>query len=159
MTSQAKSSNPSSPSPPSIYDELGLEPTASDEEINTQFELVMAAISSLPEDQRVAKVERLQEQIKPLKSCRHRVQVNALILDRIDVRTIQSRLNNLPDLQSENVMLPPPSLAQVLIEGTSNELTDLDFPESEEDPELQIAVTEIAELQRHRKPRHIVFDN
>ena len=159
MTNQAKNSNPSSLEPPSIYDELGLEPTASDEEISARFETVMAAISSLPEDERVAKAAQLQAHIKTLKTRRQRVQVNALILDRIDVRTIQSRLKNLPDLQSENVTLPPPSLAQVLAEGTSNELADLDFPEPEWDPELQIDVAEIAELQRRRTPRHIVFDN
>ena len=159
MTSQAKNSNPPSPRSPSIYDELGLEPTASDEEISAQLETAMAAISSLPEDERVAKAARLQEHIKTLRNRRQRVQINALILDRIDVRTIQNRLKNLPDLQSENVTLPPPSLAQVLVEGTSNELADLDFLESERDPELQIDVAEIAELQRHRTPRHIVFDN
>ena len=104
-------------------------------------------------------LNHLAEHIKTLKTRRQRVQVNALILDRIDVRTIQSRLKNLPNLQSENVTLPPPSLAQVLTEGTSNELADLDFPESERDPELQIDVAEIAELQRRRTPRHIVFDN
>jgi len=119
----------------------------------------MAAISSLPEDERVAKAAQLQEHIKPLKTRLQRVQANALILDRIDVRTIQSRLKSLPDLQSENITLPAPSLAQVLAEGTSNELGDLDFSETERDPELQIDVAEIAELQRRRTPRHILFDN
>ena len=61
MTNQAKNSNPSSLEPPSIYDELGLEPTASDEEISAQFETVMAAISSLPEDELVVKAAELQE--------------------------------------------------------------------------------------------------
>jgi len=120
---------------------------------------VLAAISSLPEDERVAKTAQLQEHIKALKTRRQRVQVNALILDRIDVRTIQSRLKSLPDLQAENVTLQPPSLAQVLVEGTSDEIVDLDFPESERDPDLQIDLAEIAELQRRRTPRHIVFDN
>ena len=159
MTTQAKNSNPPSPRTPSIYDELGLEPTASAEEISAQLETAMTAISSLPEDERVAKAARLQEHIEILKARHRRVQVNALILDRIDVRAIQNRLKNLPDPQSENVTLPPPSLAQVLVEGTSNELADLDFPESERDPELQVNVAEIAELQRRRTPRHIVFDN
>jgi hypothetical protein len=159
MTNHPKNSNPLSKNPHSVYEELGIEPSASEAEISVQLEKAMANIATLSDEERGPKTVELQELITFLKNRRKRVQVNALILDHIDARTIQNRLKNLPNLASENIQLPEPSLAQVLMEGVSNELVDLDFPETERDADLQIAAAEVAELQRQRPPRHVTFDN
>lgn len=143
-----------------FYQRLGVDPFASDKEISSILANQSDALASLPDDQKAARIQELQKVAQIVKDKAKRVQLNALLPERIDEKTIASFLSKIDALEQSDLAPPPPSIADVYTEGASRDLMGaaLDPPEIIDDLELDFDTINTI-LSTSLKDREIYFDS
>ncbi len=121
----------------SIYDELDIEPSATEEEVSERLGKLTSEITSFSDEAKTARMNELQAMIDFFKDPKQRVQINALILDKVDVRSIMSQIKDLPSLANTKIGPPKTDLSRVLLEGRNRELSEEDFRSLEKNPDFE----------------------
>ncbi len=140
-----------------IYEKLDIGPYAGDEEIKDALRNL--SLETLPAEERKKQTELLKKELKALKQNHARVQLNTLYLEKVDIRVVGERLKHLPNLETEKIELPKPSLSQVFIEGNDIETSEQDFQSQEADPTMEFNFDDVKEvLTREIAENEIFFD-
>ena len=105
-----------------IYDVLGVDAFASNSEISDRIAQCSDGFAALSDDEKVERLTKLQEVSAILKDPIKRIQLNSLLPERIDEKTISSFLADIDSLTEEQLTPPVPSIADVYTDGGSKEL-------------------------------------
>lgn len=142
-----------------LYEEFNLDPFASETELMEQAEKVFASFSTLSDEEKGQKFQAFQDAVKVLRDRAQRVQINALLLNRLDVKTVISRLRNIPGEDLKQVAIPDPDLSQVITEGNCPETIEEYFQPVESIPSLEFDLAEVQKsLSSRVAERHFLFE-
>ena len=140
-----------------LYKDLKIDPFAGTDDIKAS--LKNFSVKSLPPDEQKKKLESLKEKLNILRNNSSSVRLNALVLDKVDFKTVENRLKHLPSIESEQVQLPKTDLSQVYIEGQCIEIAEEDFQPVNKIEDLEINLSSInLFLYKNNIERHIIFD-
>jgi len=140
-----------------IYKKLKIDPFASEEDIKGS--LKNFSVKSLPPEEQKEQLDSLKEKLKILRNSSSRVRLNALVLDKVDFKTVENRLKHLPSIESEQVQLPKADLSQVYIEGQCLEIAEEDFQPVNRVEDFEMNLSSINYfLYKNNIERHIIFD-
>ncbi len=140
-----------------IYEILKIDPNATESDIKSS--LKNYSVKSLPKEQQKKALDKLKESLQALKSSNNRVRINALKIDKVDSKTVEKRLNHLPNLKTANLQLPKPDLSYVYIEGQSLEIAETDFQPAKKVKDLELDLNSINYLlYKNNIEQHIIFE-
>ena len=140
-----------------IYDELGLNPFAPMDEVNTRLKRLAAKLDTLSAEEAAA----LRETMDSLNNLHSRVLLNTLALDWINSKHLLELLAKLPEnRRADNMKMPELDISRVFREGEDAEIAEVDFKDVKQDPELEADLDTIKELLKTQpEPRHISFES
>ena len=133
-----------------IYDELKIDSTTSTEDLKKVLENF--SVESLKTKRSDAEIDEIRKSIALLKHNFTRVTLNALILEKVELKTVAEHLKQLPNLKKGNIRLPKPDLSQVHIEGQSIEISERDLKPVDKDSSFELNFSEVKD---HLKPKGI----
>ena len=145
-----------------IYDELNVDPYCSTDELEMNLDILVERFEELSKVEQDEQMADFQNTLQLLKTPRLRILLNALILDKVNVKYILNILGSLQEteLSDGNYRMPNQGLEQLLIEGESLELANSDFEDIESISELEINFQEIKTvLHQIPETRYFVFDS
>ena len=132
-----------------VYKELQIDPSTNPKELKKTLDnFSVDSLKSKKEEE----IEELKKTISLLKHNFTRITVHALILEKVELKTIAERLKELPNLKKGQVRLPKPDLTQVHIEGQSVEISEKDFKSIDKDSTFELNFDEVKD---YLKPREI----
>lgn len=143
-----------------VYAILGIDPFASEKEISDSFAARTNEFAQLSDEDKATRLKELQRVAAIVNDPVQRVQLNAILPERIDAKTIDTLLSTVAGVSIEDLTVPEPSIVDVYTEGNSRELMaeDLDAPAPIDDLELDFdSLNEI--LSNSLKDRELFFDS
>lgn len=144
-----------------IYEEVGVDPYASADEVNLRLQAMAADLEQLSDADKAAKIGNFQDAVKKLKSPRNRVLLNCLLIDKLNTDHVVNLLARLPEnLRIDTLKLPPLDVSSIVIEGENEEIAQVDFKDVAEDASLNLDLQAVNELlRRQHEPRHVTFES
>jgi hypothetical protein len=115
MAKLPESSNPFKTT--AIYKEFGLDPFASEQEIMDQIDEVSSGFASLSDEEKTAKLKTLKQGMGILQDAKKRVQINALMVEQTDEKTVADTLRAVATSDLKSLKLPEPDVTQIVTEG------------------------------------------
>ena len=139
-----------------VYSKLNIDPSTPAQELKKVLDKFSPkSLKTEDEDDR----DSVKKSVALLKHSFTRVVINALILERVELKKIKERLKEVPNLKGERVRLPKPGLSQIHIEGQSVEISEKDFNPIRTDPALELDFDEVKNhLTQQKLDYHHYFE-
>lgn len=142
-----------------VYEEFGLDPFASEAELMEQFERMPATFGDLSDEEKMQKLQAIQVGMKTLRNRASRAEVNALMLEKVDVKTIVQRLRNLSLTDISAVKLPEPGAELLFSDADCPEVAVGEEGDITPPADLELDLDELAkELGQHVNEHRFLFE-
>ena len=132
-----------------IYKTLKINPSTPTAELKKAIEKFSPKSLKIEEE---ADIDVIKKSLTLLKQPFTRVTLNALILEKEQLKTIKDHLKELPKFKKDGVHLPKPGLSQIHIEGQSIEIAEKDFNPISKESSLELNFTEVKDHVTRLKP-------